>query len=350
MWARGKDSAWIKTGRSSYRHYCGAHVSKNGSQWAATTVAGDSVSHHKTVVGAVARLANKDPLFWTFGQFGPPFGMIEVGGINHMFRPIFGDEDQLILFCKLKETEYPDILKSVLLKYLFGIAKCIACSKLMDEIRTRKHAQFDGRSDERNFYLSCACGCPVWQMGWKLHNTALFAIRNAVRVPRFRRLRAAGGKHNKDEIRAILALQSNRCIYCNVSFTNNRPPSKDHLLPVSCGGSDWAINIVMACKRCNASRGNIPFRTFCKLLTPKQNERILMQLRKRLLALDFDLVTEKAFDCFVEGLALHDPTDMRYLDIQSLRLEARRNAKTNRVLPRTVASLLKRASALEEIC
>lgn len=43
------------------------------------------------------------------------------------------------------------------------------------------------------------------------------------------------------------------CHWCRVQ---NEPLTVDHLLPVSLGGTDYPVNLVAACKVCNARRGN----------------------------------------------------------------------------------------------
>lgn len=344
MWTISNDSAWIEAGPNSYRHYCGACITKNGRLWTATTAVGGSVPGHKTAVETVSNLMRRDPDFRFFGKWGPHVGTLKCGDVYHRLLPSGTIKGEGFVFCTSSEGKFPEFLTSVLSKYFLGVATCVGCSKPMSSLQMQKHSQFDGLCDEQNLYLSCDCGHPVWQMESESYNTALWAIRDAMTVPRMRRLKAAGGNHSRDEIQAILALQSYRCIYCHAPFTEKCPPSRDHLLSVSSGGSDWALNIVMACKRCNASRGNIPFRTFCKLLSPKQNQRIRVQLRSRLLAVEINQVADEAFACFVRGLALHDPKHGRYLDIQRMRATARLNARTNRVLPRSVASILKKSA------
>ena len=154
-------------------------------------------------------------------------------------------------------------------------------------------------------------------------------------------LREAGGKHTPAERRAILTLQKRRCLYCHVRFTKKNPATNDHFLGVKDGGTNWGINLVMACRGCNSRRCDIPFRTYCKLLSPTQNRRILRYLASRILALDFEKLTVEAFSSFSDGLEAHDPQHGRYLDIQRRRPVMRRYARTNKLLPRTPASVLK---------
>jgi len=206
--------------------------------------------------------------------------------------------------------------------------------------------QLDGISSEFNVYLSCSCGYPVWRMEMESYDAARSAInRGAIPWRRQQKLKAAGGKHTRDEIREIIIIQEGRCIYCDAKFTDKNRPSKDHLLSLTDGGSDWALNIVLACRGCNSRRGNIPFRTFCKLLSPTQNKRVLMHLRRRLLALEVRRISADAFACLVRGLAMHDPKHYRYLDIQRMRATARQNVRVNRLLPRNLVSILRSTSA-----
>lgn len=41
------------------------------------------------------------------------------------------------------------------------------------------------------------------------------------------------------------------CFYCNYPFSDEFPPTIEHLLPASAGGSDHVSNLVLACDTCN---------------------------------------------------------------------------------------------------
>lgn len=99
-----------------------------------------------------------------------------------------------------------------------------------------------------------------------------------------------GGKHTKREIQEILALQENRCIYCNVLFTESEVPTRDHLIPITRGGTDWALNIVMACRSCNSRRSTRHFRAYCKSLSPAQKQKIVQHLIRRIDAIELGYV------------------------------------------------------------
>jgi hypothetical protein len=211
----------------------------------------------------------------------------------------------------------------------------------MNGLQTFRVRYFDGKLTDRQAYLACGCGYSVWRMASSLYFAASKILEEtAASWRRQQKLRAAGGKHGRREIREILALQQGRCIYCDAAFSDKNVPSEDHLLPVSADGSDSAHNIVLACRGCNSSRGNISFRTFCKLSSRAQSKRIMMHLGRRLSALE----SNEAIDRFVMGIAKHDPKHPRFLDILRMRVTARRNAKANRLLPGNARAILERAS------
>src|SRR5205807_4981038 len=109
-------------------------------------------------------------------------------------------------------------------------------------------------------------------------------------------LSEAGGKHVAKEIEEIRWLQQNRCIYCNALFTDTLRPTKDHLVPIIAGSTDWALNIVLACRSCNSRRCGIPFRTYCKLLSKAQNRRIIIHLGRRMRAWEIDKIPREGLN------------------------------------------------------
>lgn len=143
------------------------------------------------------------------------------------------------------------------------------------------------------------------------------------------------------DIKGILLLQDNRCIYCNVRFTRKILPTKDHVSAQSWGGRNVDMNIIMACRSCNSRRCNIPFRTYCKLLSPTQNRRIILHLCRRLIA-QSDHWSVEGFTEFSDGLRFHDPTHWRYKHIQCWSTSARHDAKKNRLLPCTPNAIIKK--------
>ena len=56
--------------------------------------------------------------------------------------------------------------------------------------------------------------------------------------------------------RALFNRDQNVCLYCGKQF-KECDLSRDHVIPVSRGGQDQWTNVVTACKRCNARKGNL---------------------------------------------------------------------------------------------
>lgn len=73
-------------------------------------------------------------------------------------------------------------------------------------------------------------------------------------IERARRNRELGarGSHTEVEWQAVLEQFGGRCAYCGSEGADTR----DHLRPLSGGGTDDISNIVPACRSCNSSKGN----------------------------------------------------------------------------------------------
>ena len=56
--------------------------------------------------------------------------------------------------------------------------------------------------------------------------------------------------------RALFRRDQNVCLYCGNHFQEVKL-SRDHVHPLSRGGEDTWTNVVTACKRCNARKGNL---------------------------------------------------------------------------------------------
>lgn len=56
--------------------------------------------------------------------------------------------------------------------------------------------------------------------------------------------------------RALFRRDQNVCLYCGKHFQEVQL-SRDHVQPLSRGGNDSWMNVVTACKRCNARKGNL---------------------------------------------------------------------------------------------
>lgn len=51
------------------------------------------------------------------------------------------------------------------------------------------------------------------------------------------------------------------CIYCENPL-NHENATADHIIPISNGGNNCQVNLIVCCKDCNAERGNLEFKSF----------------------------------------------------------------------------------------
>jgi CRISPR/Cas system Type II protein with McrA/HNH and RuvC-like nuclease domain len=77
----------------------------------------------------------------------------------------------------------------------------------------------------------------------------------AARRERYKQnLRAAPGVYTQADITTIRVRQRDACYYCNSILRGCG--EVDHRLPLSRGGSNWPINLVLACVPCNRDKNN----------------------------------------------------------------------------------------------
>jgi 5-methylcytosine-specific restriction endonuclease McrA len=75
---------------------------------------------------------------------------------------------------------------------------------------------------------------------------------------RLKREKEAEGKHTKRDVENIWIKQNGKCFYCESLLGDNFLTGKyhlDHRISLSSGGSNWPKNIVLACGKCNLSKG-----------------------------------------------------------------------------------------------
>ena len=67
----------------------------------------------------------------------------------------------------------------------------------------------------------------------------------------------AKGVFDTTDIEARIDKQEARCHYCleELDFDGPNKWTVDHFIPLSRGGSNWASNIVVACRQCNKAKG-----------------------------------------------------------------------------------------------
>lgn len=80
------------------------------------------------------------------------------------------------------------------------------------------------------------------------NNKAWHANRRAM-------LRGAEGSHTKDEWLNLVSLCNNRCLRCGI-HGSYKELERDHIVPITKGGSNYISNIQPLCGRCNKSKSN----------------------------------------------------------------------------------------------
>ena len=58
--------------------------------------------------------------------------------------------------------------------------------------------------------------------------------------------------------------ESYDCIYCDRKLDKENATA-DHIIPISEGGNNTQVNLVVCCKDCNNERGNIDFKTYLSI-------------------------------------------------------------------------------------
>jgi 5-methylcytosine-specific restriction endonuclease McrA len=194
----------------------------------------------------------------------------------------------------------------------------------MRRLRTLELPYFRHGYSSRKVFFVCDCDHPVWSMAREVFCSALSRMqRYQHRWRRIQLLKDADGRHTQEEMERIVIAQRERCIYCNVRFSERVRPSKDHIVPQTFGGTNYASNLVAACRSCNSRRGNTPFFTYCRLLSLSQYRRTVALLRRRLKAVDFAEISDDEIAALHVGLTYDDPKDGRYVYI----LETQRRRK-----------------------
>lgn len=59
-----------------------------------------------------------------------------------------------------------------------------------------------------------------------------------------------------------------KCIYCETKL-NPENATADHIIPISNGGNNCQVNLIVCCKDCNTERGNVDFMSYLS----SKNER-----------------------------------------------------------------------------
>ena len=64
------------------------------------------------------------------------------------------------------------------------------------------------------------------------------------------------------------------CIYCGDKLTYQNATT-DHIIPISDGGNNCQVNLIVCCKDCNNERGCLPFIDYFRIKNPNSDYRRL---------------------------------------------------------------------------
>lgn len=59
-----------------------------------------------------------------------------------------------------------------------------------------------------------------------------------------------------------------KCLYCESKLTKGNATA-DHIIPISDGGNNTQVNLIVCCKDCNNERGNMEFNEYLQMKNPK---------------------------------------------------------------------------------
>lgn len=129
--------------------------------------------------------------------------------------------------------------------------KYISRAKLWSE-KNREKCRASSRSSFKRWYQRVRVQKPEY---YKFLNSKTYARR-----------RNAEGKHSFDEWVKIKQSFNYCCARCGLKEGFVKI-TKDHIIPLSLGGTDFADNLQPLCSKCNSSKGN-------KIFNKKHNETI----------------------------------------------------------------------------
>lgn len=94
--------------------------------------------------------------------------------------------------------------------------------------------------------------CPVCRRRFQPWGPRIYCSNGCQRRSRDKRLAANGGSHTEEQWQALVK-KYGRCLCCG---DTKAKIYRDHIVPVSRGGTDDISNIQPLCVRCNFRKGN----------------------------------------------------------------------------------------------
>lgn len=108
-------------------------------------------------------------------------------------------------------------------------------------------------------------------------------LKNSIRKGKMKRERNLIVEHHFTEWIELLKKHNNTCFYCGIRMTKTpgiKQRTRDHIVPISKGGSDKIENIVPACKSCNSRKGKLTLDEFLEKLGKVQRDDIIPPIKK----------------------------------------------------------------------
>lgn len=62
--------------------------------------------------------------------------------------------------------------------------------------------------------------------------------------------------------------KKSKCIYCGCNL-DEKNATTDHIIPISEGGNNSQVNLIVCCFKCNNERGNLNFYDYLKIKNPE---------------------------------------------------------------------------------
>jgi len=66
----------------------------------------------------------------------------------------------------------------------------------------------------------------------------------------------------------LVSNKNAKCIYCERKLTQENATT-DHIIPISNGGNNCQVNLMVCCFDCNNERGNMEFKQYLRIKNPK---------------------------------------------------------------------------------
>ena len=105
------------------------------------------------------------------------------------------------------------------------------------------------------------CSCDCAKRGQAPTRSVAVRLRYATHQGnRHARQRKAEGFYTEAEIAALYIEQSGHCKACGTDLADGF--HRDHIIPLSSGGSNWIANIQLLCSSCNVRKRTKPWERF----------------------------------------------------------------------------------------